>query len=396
MDLRATGSQRYSSDEITAASGIIKGRDTSLDEVKAAAQKLLSEGVFHEVGYRHTQATGGMRVEFTVKDADLDQSLPADFDNIVWLPTAELETQIHQRLPLFKGRVPLNGTLGDEIVAALQEVLAHAGVKGHVSSSLHEIAGQPADAMRFLVDDMDIKVAQIGVTGASHPFDAEVQNEAAKVLNATYSQSQLRYFIAHGLRIVYLRHGYLKAEFGGPQPAVLSNDAGITRVKVIIPVTEGRQYKLAGLKWSGATVIPVAQLGSLLHLAGGVPVDGAQFEHDLYQIREQYARRGYMKAEVNALPNFDDAQGAVSYQLAVIEGPQYKMGKLDVEGLAKGSVERLISAWKLREGEPYDSTYVRNFLKAYQLPEGISYQAEQEVDDVNKIVDTTIVFRKER
>src|SRR5213075_1634747 len=109
-------------------------------------------------------------------------------------------------------------------------------------------------------------------------------------------------------------------------------------------------------------------------------------------MRTQYERRGYMKAEVNALPSFDDVGGTVSYQIAILEGPQYKMGKLEVEGLAKNSAEKLRNAWKLREGEPYDRSYIADFLRTFQIPAGASYNIEQEVNEENKVVDTTLVF----
>jgi outer membrane protein insertion porin family len=393
-DLRALGSQRYSSAEVTAASGLQKGREFTLDEVKASAQKLIASGVFAEVAYRHSAAQSGMQVQFTVKDAV--ELLKVDFENLVWIPPQELSAQLRQRVPLFKGFTPFEGTLNDDLSAALQEILGTAGVKGHVSYRMQAVPGQKIRSLYFIVDDVDVKIAQVKIIGASTAFDTEVQKEANKVLGEDYVRGPIKYFADHSLRSVFASHGYLKAQLGDLQPTVLSTSGGTTKVGIEVPVELGKQYRLTGLKWSGASAISIEKLGSYLHLGSGVPVDGRQFDEDLARMRTQYERRGYMKTEVNALPSFDDAGGTVSYQIAILEGPQYKMGKLEVEGLAKNSAEKLRNAWKLREGEPYDRSYIADFLRTFQIPAGASYNIEQEVNEESKVVDTTLVFGRHK
>ncbi|MEO5936564.1 MAG: hypothetical protein ABIP81_05065, partial [Terriglobales bacterium] len=99
-ELRATGSQRFAEQDILRASGIERGkRAIPLSEVKDGATKLLGTGVFKEVMYKHSAVASGMKVEFTVKDAE--EFVRADFDNIVWLPLPELITELDKRVPLF-------------------------------------------------------------------------------------------------------------------------------------------------------------------------------------------------------------------------------------------------------------------------------------------------------
>ena len=59
---------------------------------------------------------------------------------------------------------------------------------------------------------------------------------------------------------------------------------------------------------------------------------------------------------------FDDAAGTVAYQLDVHEGYVFHMGDLEFRGLDNSLTARLRAAWKLRPGDVYDATYLKEYL----------------------------------
>src|SRR4051794_34247705 len=66
VKLTATGSERFLAEDILRSTGLTENRtkEIPLTAVQAAAEKLNASGVFAEVKYKHTEAPGGMKVEF--------------------------------------------------------------------------------------------------------------------------------------------------------------------------------------------------------------------------------------------------------------------------------------------------------------------------------------------
>ena len=131
---------------------------------------------------------------------------------------------------------------------------------------------------------------------------------------------------------------------------------------VTIAITPGIQYKLTGWKWSGNKKIPTEDLQSLLHAKAGQPANTVQLGDDLRAVQQLYGSRGYVTATIKANAEYDDAAGTVAYELVVTEGAVYHMGELEFRGIDNSLTARLRAAWKIRPGDVYDATYLKEFL----------------------------------
>ncbi len=394
--LHASGSQFYEEADILAYSGLVADKIVSLEEVKAAAGKIAHSGVFKTVGFQHSQVPGGMKVDFAVADNDEEQFLPANFENIVWFAPQELANEVHRRVPLFRTHVSLSGTITDEVIAAISEILAEKGVKAHVSASpFTKVSGTP-DEMQFTIDDRNIVIGKVEVIGASPEFAGKLQDLAKKLEGATYQRSTVRDYADNNLRKLYLAKGHLKAAFGETGHSVISDEGGETRVLVTLPVTEGRAYTLAGASWSGNQVMKPSQLEQLVHFFPGLVMNGDLLNYELGLLRSAYSQRGYMQMTLDPKPTFDDAAGTVRYAMAIHEGPLFRMGEIEIAGLSKQDTEKLMNAWKLRPGDPFDVTYLVKFVAATTLPDGAEYVIEQSEGEKPQTVDITFVLCKQK
>jgi len=104
-----------------------------------------------------------------------------------------------------------------------------------------------------------------------------------------------------------------------------------------------------------------------------------------------------MKAVVTPQLDLNDADGTASYKLEVKEGDQYRMGDVEIEGLDEKSSTHIREAWTLHQGEPYDSTYVKRFLKdtGDLLPPSIKWGVtiHEDLNEKEKTVDVTVRFK---
>jgi outer membrane protein insertion porin family len=197
---------------------------------------------------------------------------------------------------------------------------------------------------------------------------------------------------------IYLARGYLKAAFADSQTKLSGHgDASESLVDVTIPVAPGLRYKVAGVEWTGNKVFPTEKLQSLIHLRVGEPANAAQLIEDIQAIQQLYGTRGYVVAQVTAAPGLDDASSTVRYVLELHEGDLYRMGTVEVEGLDATLSRAVSDMWKLRTGNPYDSSYSKQQFFPALAKSGISIPRDltiaiEETKQDDKTVNVKIVF----
>lgn len=393
--INVSGSKRYSPAEITDATGLRIGEKASDADFKVAAQHLGDTGVFSNVAYSFQYANNGTKLEFQLTDND--KLVPARFENFVWFSDQELMSQLHTRVPLFQGSLPLSGNLADQVSEALQALLIEHDVSGR--ADYLRAGGQDGgliEAFQFSVSGISIQIRDCSFTGAAAEEQPLLETAAMHVHNTDYSRTALRIQEEKTFLPIYLARGYLKASFGPAQTKVAESTPQITLVDLSIPVDRGLQYKLNSIDLSGNKVLPVDQLHNALHLQIGQPVDAVQLAKDLDSIKKLFGTKGYMAATVEAEPIFDDSQSTVKYQLRIAENDVYKMGDLDIQGLDKKTTVKLFDSWKILGGDIYDSSYPQKFLQgsADQIIEVARWKVGiyESLNAKDKTVDVTLRF----
>jgi len=94
----------------------------------------------------------------------------------------------------------------------------------------------------------------------------------------------------------------------------------------------------------------------------------------------------------------DTEKHTATFNLAVTEGPIYRMGKLDLQGPDPQRTELARRAWDMREGDVYDAEYIQAFMKNHSrelgLLSGYAPRFTQTVHDDTHLVDLSVKFEK--
>jgi len=164
-------------------------------------------------------------------------------------------------------------------------------------------------------------------------------------------------------------------------------------------VTPGKIYSTSSVDWNGNSAITTREIAPLLHLPPGQPADAVRLLRDIENVSKLYRSRGYMTVRIKPDAQFHDEKSTVHYDLNVVEGDLYRMGELEILGLDTQAKARMLAAWTLREGQPYNADYPKKFLDDTRqlVPRGVQWAVSihETPDAKDKTVEVEIRFKQQ-
>jgi len=396
LSVKVTGSKRYASGEIAAATGLQPGQTVSKSDFELATEHLGESGAFSSVSYSFEYSGEGAKLELQVSDSN--PFVPAYFDNFVWFSNQELLADLRSRVPLFQGQLPSEGKLADQVSDALQTMLVERNVQGRVNYLRNGPDNGPLESFLYSVDGPTIRIRNLEFKGADPKDVPLLQAAGAQLQGQDYLRSTITGEADKNLAPIYVAQGFLKASFADYDAKVVQQSDQETDVDVTFTVNPGRQYKVKEIHLSGSNVLPAEQLRALLHQQLGQPANAIQLVRDTEAMKKLYGTHGYMAASIQVTPTMDEAASTVSYQLQVNEGDLYHMGELDFQDLDRHDRERVAAKWSLAKGDPYDSGYPKRFvnqiLKEVLTTGEFNVSIRELPDPADKSVDVSIKFER--
>ncbi len=367
VDIKVNGSQKHSAAELEYATGLKLGDVVTKEQLQAAANRLANSGLVSNVNYHFTTDPSGVHLVFDVQDAE---AVPVLFDNFPWFSDEELGEALRKSVGVFDGVAPPQGDVLDKMTNALQDLCFSRGIHGRVEHTLIERPDGPGQVMQFSISGIIVKVAGITFTDPLAMKSLDVSARLVDAVGQPYSRMTIITFDLEQVRPAYLSKGYLNVTFGTPT-AVLTGETAPTGEKtarITVPITPGAQYHFGGITWSGNTAFNSDTLTSMVSIPLGAIADGNKIQGAIQRIIQQYAHVGYLDAQVDPQPQFDDAGPKVSYQIKVAEGPQYRMGNLVLTGLSLDGEKKVRAVWALAQGSPFDQDYFDSFVSRLNKP----------------------------
>ncbi|MGH9842935.1 MAG: POTRA domain-containing protein [Blastocatellia bacterium] len=314
--------------------------------------RLLALGVFLVATAQGPAATGHAR----------QQNAPCVFDNFVWFKDQEIVSEIRKDLPSFDGTVPESGEPVRVIMGTLEKLLKSKKLPAEVGynfSTGTEFQYRPEHV--FTANAAKVNVCKVIFAGPGAAPEPELQQAAKALAGKPFSRIGARELTETAIIPVYRKYGHLRAV--PRMPAGELDPACKNGVAVKIAVDPGVAYLWEKAVWSGAKLIPPAQLDQLLAMQAGEVASGQKLDAGLAAVVRAYGKQGYAGLQLQPAPEFNDAGRRVTLNIVVNEGPQFRMGALDVAGLSAASAAMFKELWRLKPGDVYDATYLGEFLK---------------------------------
>ncbi len=357
--IRFQGAPQYTQEDLLAAAGLKPDARLTPIEVKARAKQLNDTGLFSVVKF----STDKQGLLFSLTPAS--QLFPVHLDNLPLKPGKELDEKLHERLPLYRGLVPAEGSMLEGIRQTLEGMLAAEGVKAAVKAAVTSGLGpQKITAMDFTVASPTVRIGAIHVDGVSPAMQAKVSGFVGSQTGNAFDTENSAIGLRRGFEDLYQDEGYaaVQVEVAQVNPLVVSEQS--VDVPYSVSIKEGGVYKLGAIDYPAGALVPRAEADKAVKKTG----TGAGRPLDLFvlAIRDAYHARGYLDCSVTTHPAFNEATHIVNYSLEIAPGPIYRMGSVKFEGAPDAMAARLTGIWRMALSAAFDESYVSGFAAQAQ------------------------------
>jgi outer membrane protein insertion porin family len=156
----------------------------------------------------------------------------------------------------------------------------------------------------------------------------------------------------------YLDHGYVAAAVGEPRLRFDDERTGKKPRKdatLVIPITEGEQYRLGTVMFEGLTVFPPEVVRPVFKVETGDVYRESRIEKGYLKLREAYGSRGYFQWTARTDRRPDPARKVVDVTLVMEEDKKYSVGKIAFVGNLTTRDKVLRREVYLNEGAVFDT-----------------------------------------
>ena len=356
------GDTGYSNAELLAAAGLRKGAALTVAEMNAHTKQLMDTGLFQDVSFTFN----GQDLVYQVSPAAV--LIPIELENVPLISGPDLDTRLRARFPLYRGKVPAEGSFLDDVRHELEAALKEKGVNAQITAaSFTDQKLATITAETFTISSPDISIGAIQLDGASAELAPLASHAVVRVTGSAYSNQGSLNQIETALNNFYGERGYLGASFRITPAATPIVDAAGIHIPYTVTVTEGIPYKLTAVHLSPDLIITQDAFDKQTGLHPGETVSLLKLRSGWEFLTLQYHNKGCMHAQIHAEPTYDRTAGTVTYAVTADPGPIFTMGALRVVNVQDDLHDALLSAWRIPAGVAFNESMARNLATAPNL-----------------------------
>jgi outer membrane protein insertion porin family len=360
------GAPEYSDEELLAATALKKGVVLSYTDMQDYTKRLMDSGVFASDAFKFD---GQDLVFLLTPSTDL---LPIRIENLPLVPGKDLDAKLHDRLPLYHGKVPADGGLTEDVRAALEKILAGEGLQTTVIKTM---VGDPNTqnviAVSYSIATPPVQVKVVHVDGVSAPNQSAVESLTTDAEKEPFDTTNSASNFEGVVEQFYNDKGYAAAKVHAAQSGNPSMESGNIVVPFSLQVDEGRVYSVKSVQLPPGTPVTQAEVDKTLAPTADRPSEGVRVRSIWVLISSRYKAKGNLDCKVTPHTELDEAAGTVSYTVDVDPGPVYHLGFVKFDNVSEDLRTLLIHNWQMMPGDPFNESYVANFIVIAQAQDPV-------------------------
>jgi len=359
------GDPDFSSEELMAAAGLKMGMVLNYAEMNEHSQKLMDTGLFENLSFKFD----GVDLVFTLVPSPNLYSL--HLANLPLTPGKELEAALHDRIPLFHGKLPGEGGLTEQVRGALEEMLAANGIKAAVTAAVFaDTKLHKGSAVTFSIAAPPVQVGAVHFTGVSSALLARVQHIVDRESGTPFDTENSERNLEHAIELFYTEEGYAAARAHATRSGILVATPEAIAVPFSVSVEAGKVYKLGAIQMPPDSLVTQAEIDKAFGQQNGV-AKGQNLRVAWFAIVSRYKSKGYLDCVVTPHPQFDEASGTVNYTVTIDPGPIYHLAFVKFDNVSDELRSKLMHLWQMLPGDPFDESYVSSFIVKAQKEDSV-------------------------
>ena len=310
----------------------------------------------------------------------------------------------------------------------LREMLASKGFPNAKVTVKEDEVSATSIAVTFNIDQGNrSRIVQIEFEGNQHFKSSELRDALVLVKQTglisrvkgtdILDLKKLQYDLQKNVRAYMFSKGYFQARIGEPEvvglgykrtgppfigsfpiPIITSQD---DTLKIKVPVTEGKLYRVGELKVEGNSIFSEQQILGYIGLKKGDIADGKRLQDAVYEnLKKVYGGQGFVNYQGEFDPEFKDNpantnEGIVDITLKIEEGKQFTLRRLEFTGNTFTRDKVMRREFLLNEGDIYNQNYLdisvsrlnqTQYFDPIDKDHDVEIRTDEEKGDVDLIV----------
>jgi len=311
----------------------------------------------------------------------------------------------------------------------LRELLASKGYPNAKVDIKTEEVSATSIAITFAIDQgARSRIIDIEFQGLDHFKNSELRNALVLVRETglitrfkgqdILDLKKLQYDLHKNVQSYMWSKGYFQARIGDPEvvglglkrtapvpfldkfplPLITSMD---DTLKIIVPVTEGRVYRLGELKVEGNSIFSEQQILGYVGLKKGEIVNGKRVQDAVLEdLKKVYGAQGFVQYNADFEPEFKDdpknpEEGIVDIKIVIDEGKQFTLRRLEFTGNTFTRDRVMRREFLINEGDIYNQQYMEisvarlnqtQYFDPIDKDQDVEIRTDEEQGDVDLIV----------
>ncbi len=383
------GNDVYSREQILSVAGIKPGDKVTRKDIEAARDRLTASGAFDRLEFSFSPAPGGRGYAITFKLSEAGPFYPVQFEEL-GIDAAAAKAALKRADPLFGERIPPT----KEKIALYSEALGRETGKKITGALMPDDFGTMAVIFRP-AGSLPV-IARVRFAGNSVVHSSQIENAINSVaVGRPYRERRFRMMLDGTVRPIYEMRGRAGVEFTKIET---EKERDVDGIVLTVTVSEGESYSLGEVRVEGMD----EKAGELEKAAALKPGDVFNIEEvraAAERVEKALRRNGHMGVRSDIIKDLDRTAKRVNVVIRVEPGPQYRFGKLAVEGLDITTEPAVRKLWGVKPGQPFNADYPDYFLGRIR-EEGYfdnlgKTSSKLAVDEAARTVDVTLIFKGE-
>lgn len=399
--LEFRGLQALSEETLRFYLGLEVGKELDSAALDARVRQLWERGLIDDIRIDRLQVEGGLALIVEVKERPILRSI--EYRGLKKVSRTEVGEKISKDQIEAREGLPLNVAELKRLEAAIEELYRDKGFRfAEVDLTFEEVSPTERRAV-YTVDEAErVRIGKIEFVGNRVVGDWRLRWAMRKTKSTNPLWRVLRKDIYNPasveedlgkVRQVYRRRGYKDVRVDSPQLSVVGK-GGKRRLRLDIPVEEGRRWKLGEITIEGNTLFSDQVLLQQFKRPRGGWLRSKTVEDGLKAIDEAYRNSGHIFVRVESELKERDAKTA-DLLVKIEEGDQYRVGRLEFTGNTRTRDKVLRREFRVHEGMVLNmgglknSIYKINQLGYFKLDEDDPIKFDN-FDSEKKTVDLVV------